>query len=114
MGRLKAPFHYGTITNNPLAAGGTTLSSTDIADLPAVASPEIMAIILDPTGVGGDPEIVHITAHTAASTNATITRGEEGTTGREHISGTTWLHGPTTQDYDDPTPALALYPLLGV
>lgn len=97
--RKRSPFQSGTITNNPLTSGGTTLNSAALANLPAVAAPDIMAIVLDPTGVGGNPEIVWVTAHTASATSATITRGQEGTTARQHALAIAWAHIPTILDY---------------
>lgn len=40
-----------------------------------------------------------VTAHTGAATSATITRGVEGTSARQHLQGTTWRHVATY--YDD-------------
>lgn len=99
MSRKRTAGISGTVTNDPLAIAGTTLTSAELASLPVVSSPDIMAIVLDPAGASGDPEIVHVTAHTSSATSATITRAQESTTAREHASTTVWLHGPTTQDY---------------
>ena len=96
--RISTPFVSGTITNNPLASGGTSLSSAALASLAAVASPDVAVIILDPAGSAGAPEVVHVTAHTGAATTATIARAKEGTSSREHAAGTPWVHGPTTYD----------------
>ena len=80
-----------------------TLSSPGFADLPVVASPNHLALILDPEQVAGDPEIVYVTAHTAAATTVTVTRGREQShgaiAGRAHASGTTWHHGPTPGEF---------------
>lgn len=92
--RVLGNFLSGTITNNPLASGGTTLNSANLANLEAIDSTEFAPIILDPLGAGNGPEIAYITAHTAAATSATIVRGREGTTGVEHASGTAWVLGP--------------------
>ena len=92
----------GTITNNPLLIGGTTLTSAELASFPAVATAEYAAIILDPQGLAGAPEIVWLTAHTAASTSGTILRGQEGTTARQHNVNTRWSHGPTALDLNYP------------
>ena len=98
-GRLKTAFLSGTITNNPLAIGGTTLTSAALASLPVVASPDIAVIVLDPAGSAGAPEVVWVTAHAGADTSATIERGKEGTAAREHLSGVAWTHGPTIMDF---------------
>ncbi|KKL93443.1 hypothetical protein LCGC14_1874620, partial [marine sediment metagenome] len=102
MVRIRSNFVSGVIDNNPLAIGGLTLNATELADLAVVASPDIAAIILDPTGGAGDPEIVHVTAHTGSATTATIVRAREGTVAREHLLSVSWVHGPTVQDLTPP------------
>lgn len=104
----------GTTTNNPLASGGTSLTSAELAALVAVASPEVLAITLDPESVNGDPEIIEVTAHTAAATSATITRAKESTVARAHPAGTDWVHSLTKQDSDSfaagaPSPDVSNY-----
>ena len=97
--RQKQPYISGTITNNPLAIGGTSLSSAELANLEAIASPSISVLVLDPLGSAGDPEIVWVTAHTGSATTATISRSQEGSTARQHASGVPWVHAPTTLDF---------------
>ena len=99
MVRIRSNFVSGVIDNNPLAIGGLTLNATELADLAVVASPDIAAIILDPAGSAGDPEIVHVTAHSGSAGSATIVRAREGTTAREHLLSVAWVHGPTQQDF---------------
>ena len=101
MSRVKTAFVSGTITNNPLAIGGTTLNSAELSSLAAIAAPDIAVIILDPAGTAGAPEIVWVTEHTALATSATITRACEGTTARQHASGIPWVHGPTIKDVEE-------------
>jgi hypothetical protein len=48
----------------------------------------------------GEPEIVKLTAHTAASDEATIERGAQSTTGREHAAGILWSTAITKADAD--------------
>lgn len=99
MSRIRTGFVSGVIDDNPLLIGATTLNSSTLDDLAEVASPDIAAIILDPAGSAGAPEIVWVTAHTAAATSATIARAKEGTTARQHAQNVAWVHGPTTTDY---------------
>lgn len=87
----------GTVTDNPLTAGATTLNSAGLANLSAVASNHAV-LILDPLRTAGAPEIVIVTAHTGGATSATITRGAYGTTARSHNSGVLWVHAPTIDD----------------
>lgn len=105
--RSKTAFLSGTITNNPLAVGGTTLNSAGLSSLPAIVAPDIAVIVLDPTGSAGAPEIVWVTAHTASATSATIARGKESSSAREHASGIAWVHGPTITDIEE-EPAYAI------
>lgn len=99
MVRIRTAFVSGTILNNPLAIGDVTLSSAALSSLATVASPDTAMLILDPAGTAGTPEVVTVTAHTAAATTATITRGSEGSTARQHAVGVPWVHGPTTYDF---------------
>ncbi|RMF59091.1 MAG: hypothetical protein D6746_08795 [Bacteroidetes bacterium] len=58
-----------------------------------------MKLVLDPDGVNGDPEIVTVTAHSASGTTVTVTRGAEGTTARQHGSGTKWVLAATAAQW---------------
>lgn len=95
--RIRDNSVFGTTTNNPLAAGDTTLNSAGLANLSAVASNHAV-IVLDPLRAAGAPEIVIVTAHTGAATSATITRGAYGTSARSHASGTLWVVAATVDD----------------
>lgn len=102
MARLRFNFIGGMITDNPLTSGATAMNSDAFAALPTIASPDYAAITIDPDGTEGAPEIAWITAHTAAATSATVSRGQEGTTALQHSQDVYWAHGPTLQDYDGP------------
>lgn len=95
--RVRGNNAQGTTTDNPLTNVATTMNSAGLANLPAVSSAHAV-IILDPLRVAGAPEIVVVTAHTASATSATITRGAYGTSARQHVSGTTWVHAATIDD----------------
>lgn len=96
--RVRGNNVQGTVSDNPLTAGATTLNSAGLANLPAVATQHAV-IVLDPLRSAGAPEIVVVTAHTGAATSATVTRGAYGTTARSHASGTLWVHAPITEDF---------------
>lgn len=98
--RLRTNFISGTVTDNPLLIGATSLSSAGLASLATVDSTSHTLITLDPLGSAGAPEIVKVTAHTAAATTATIARAQDGTTARQHATGVAWSHGPVASDYD--------------
>lgn len=97
--RLRRNNIAGTITDNPLAIGATTINSAGFADLPVVDATNHLILILDPLEVGGTAEIVRVTAHTAAATSVTVVRGQEGSVARSHVFGTTWFHGPVASDH---------------
>lgn len=96
--RHRQGFLAGTILNNPLAAGDTTLNSAELASLAVIDTTKHAAIVLDPDATAGPPEIVYVTAHTASATSATILRGQEGTTARQHAQGVAWEHALTLRD----------------
>ena len=98
--RVRQGFLGGTITDNPLTSGATTFNSAALASLVAIGTTEHAAITLDPDGVGGAPEVVIVTAHTASATSATVLRGQEGTTARAHNLSTACVHSPTVRDFD--------------
>lgn len=98
MSRLRSNNVFGTTTDAPLTAGATTLNGAGLANLAAVASPDYAVITLDPNRVNGAPEIIYVTAHTGSATSATILRGREGTSAREHPAGTFWVHAATALD----------------
>lgn len=100
MARLRSNNVFGTSTNVPLTAAGTTLTSDGLANLAVVASPDVAVLTLDPNRVNGAPEIVYVTAHASAAGSATILRGQEGTVAREHPSGTFWVHAATALDVE--------------
>lgn len=101
--RLRALVVGGLVEDNPLTSGATTYNSAGLAAMPAVGSTEHAAIVFDPDGVFGEPEIAWITAHTLASTSATIVRAREGSAARQHDRDVVWSHGPTPWDH---SPAL--------
>lgn len=102
MARLRFSSLSGVLDAD-IDGSNVTLSSPDFADLPAVASPDYLPLILDPDRAAGAPEIVYVTAHTAAATTVTVTRGREqahgAPAGRSHASGVTWHHGPTAGEF---------------
>jgi microcystin-dependent protein len=96
-------FASGTITDSPLTVGATSINSAAFATvLPAIAAPRTMSIVLDPDGDDGIPEIVTVTAHTAAATVVTVTRGQQtslgGSAARSHTAGTVWVLAATALD----------------
>lgn len=96
MARQRADYVKGTVENtNGITASATSLTSAGLARLPVVASPDVAAVILHD---GTNYEIVHVTAHTAAATTATILRGQEGSTARAWVEGAPWFHGLTVAD----------------
>lgn len=97
--RVRALAIGGLVEDNPLAVGGVTLTSAGLAAMPAIGATEHAAITLDPDGIFGAPEVAYITAHTAGAVTATIARGQETTTARQHDRDVPWIHGPTLRDF---------------
>lgn len=101
MGTVYSNFLAGTITDDPLTSGATTINSSAFANLPTITDPDSCWLVLDPDAVDGAPEIVKVTAHTSSSTSVTVTRGEQSTAVREHASLTEWREAVTKADLDE-------------
>lgn len=98
--RIRSDLKFGTITDNPLVVGGTSVNSAQFATLPTVAGSDELHITLDPEG--SNREIVKVTAHSAAATVCTIARGQLGTSAAQHALTTRWVHGAITTDLKIP------------
>lgn len=98
--RTRTNFVGGLVEDAPLLVDATTLTSASLANLPVIDGTNHAALIIDPDGNDGNSEIVWITAHTASATTATILRGQEGTTARQHTQDTPWVHTSTARDYE--------------
>src|SRR5258708_6193970 len=100
--RLKYNFQQGaTGTALSTSSSGTSQAITGLfAVAPSFATitgSDYIPLVIDPFGT---QEIVWITAYTAGSLNATITRGSESTSAPAHSTvPTAWLHGATLNDY---------------
>lgn len=97
--RVRSNWQGGLIEDNPLSSSATTLTSAGLAAVPAIGSTQHLAIVLDPDGINGAPEIIWVTAHTAGATTATIVRGKESSTARAHDRDISWVHTATGADY---------------
>lgn len=100
--RVRTNFIGGLVEDNPLTAAAATLTSAGLAALVSIGATQHAAVVLDPDGINGSPEIIYITAHSATFGTATIARGQEGTTARQHDRDTTWVHSATALDFDRP------------
>lgn len=96
--RVRTNGVVGITTDNPLSAGATSFSSTGLPKLGVVVGNHAI-VTLDPMRQFGEPEIVLVTVHTAASTIATIQRGMYGTIPRIHPAGTLWVHAAVSNDF---------------
>ena len=101
MATIYSNLQAGTTTTAPLLIAGTSLDSAGFSNLPTIAAPDVLWLTLDPTAIAGLPEIVQVTAHSAASTNVTIVRGQQGTVARQQLAGTIWRHSSTKADFDE-------------
>lgn len=104
MARLRFSSLDGAL-DTAVSSSDVTLSSPEFANLPVVASPDYLVLILDPGELAGDPEIVYVYAHLAAATSVSVIRGSEqahgAPAGRDHAAGTIWHHGPTPGEFID-------------
>lgn len=103
---LRANFSSGSVQENPLAAGVTTLTMAgNLQNLPTIVAPDFARLTIDPLGTdglsGSGTEIVHVTAYTHGAGSSTILRGQEGTTDRPHSEGVKIVNAPTVQDWTD-------------
>lgn len=94
--RLRSDLKFGTITDNPLAIGSTTINSAQFATLPTVAGSDELYLTIDPEG--SNREIVKVTAHSPAATAVTVQRGQLGTAAAQHALSTRWVHAAVTTD----------------
>ena len=104
--RTRTNFVGGLVEDNPLTNVATTLTSAGLAALPVIDTTNHAALILDPDGIHGAPEIVWVTAHSASSTTATILRAQESTSARQHLRDTYWVHTATVADFEQYANAL--------
>lgn len=97
--RLRVNSWRSTLTSL-LTNVATTIDGLDTGgfNLPTVAAPDYLVIIIDPQATEGLPEIVHLTAHTSGNASGTIVRGMEGSTAVAHSAGIEILVGPTLAD----------------
>ena len=96
MARIRSDLKFGTITDNPLAVGATSINSAQFASLPTVAGSDELSLTIDPEG--SNREIVKVTAHSAAATVCTVVRGQLSTSAAQHAVGTRWVHGAISTD----------------
>lgn len=102
--RLRFNLISGTIQDNPLTSTQTFFTSSGLTYLPTITAPDYAVVTLNPLAnfsSSPTPEIVYITAHTAASNTATILRACEGTSPQQFSAGTAWEIGPTNKDFVD-------------
>ncbi len=100
MATLYRNFLAGTITDNPLSSGATTINSAGFANLPVVTGPDIMWLVLDPDAATGAPELVKVTAHTSSATSVTVVRAQQSTSARSCVTGTVWRIVATQTDLE--------------
>jgi hypothetical protein len=97
--RLRKNNISGTASSNgiTLADGSTTtVSWASAPGFPTIVAPDYYVVIAEPDTA--NEEIMYLTAFTSGATTGTVTRAQEGTSGRAHAA-TAWTHGPTAQDF---------------
>lgn len=90
-----------TVADNPLLAGATTLNVGSTTGFPT-SYPYTLVLARDTD----NEEVVTVTA--GAGTALTVTRGEDGTTAREHAQGVTVEHGVSARDFTEPQEHIGL------
>lgn len=102
MRRVRQAAIKGTL-DSALTSGATSMESTGLEDLVQITGGDVAVLIIDPDGTAGDPECVYVSAHSASSNTATISRGEEQALGhgaaRSHATGVRWEMNPTPMDF---------------
>jgi len=98
--RIWSNFAEGT-PSVALSNSDTTLQAAFLANVPVVTGPDIMVLVLDPEAEENGPEVVHVTAHSASSTSATILRAQEGTTAVSHSTSVKVSHTITEAVVED-------------
>lgn len=98
MARLRFNFISGSLSS-PLIAESEILVSDGLKELPTIATPDYVALIIDPVQIAGDPEIVYVIEHEDDSDVATVMRGQEETLPRDHTAGMQWVHGAVAKDF---------------
>lgn len=101
MARLRYNNSLGTLGGS-LTDSGTTITFAVAPAWATLSGSDYIPLTLDPPTdlPNADFEIVYVTAYTATDTTATISRGQEGTSGVAHTSGATWLCGPVVDDFE--------------
>lgn len=106
MARLRPDFASGKLASGSITATQTTLTSAQFANLPGVAAPDTLLLVLDPYGIYGAPERCTITTHTSAATTVQVGRGTDGSltglpTRAHNQSGVQedWIVSITDQDF---------------
>jgi hypothetical protein len=90
------------VDDAPLTVGATSLNSAALANAPVIDATRHLAIVVDPDGLEGAPEVVWVTAHSVAGTVATVLRGMEGSAASQHSQGVPWVHAVTALDLARP------------
>lgn len=95
---------YTNFIDGSLSAGinGADGSATAavFATLPVITGTDYAWLVIDPDAGAGAPEVVKITAHTASSTSVTISRGQQGSAARAHLTSVRVTNPVTKADLD--------------
>ena len=98
--RIRSDLKFGTLTDNPLLIGSTSINSGQFATLPVVTGGDELWITLEPEG--SNREYVKVTAHSASGTLCVGVRGQLGTTAAAHPLLSRWVQGIVTTDVTVP------------
>lgn len=102
MALIRADAVAGSISA-ALSSSATSMESEGLADLPAISGSDFARLTLYRRNLAGRvtaKELVHVTAHAAGATTATILRAQAGTSARTWVVGDRWDHAITAADLD--------------
>lgn len=92
-------------TDTSVASGDTTISVNDASTFPDPGNGEYNCIIWDPAAGRPDQyasvEVVRVTGRDTTNNDLTVTRGQEGTSGASHPSGSAVMLAPTAKMFSD-------------
>jgi len=92
-------FIDGSLSAGISPADGTATAAV-FATLPAITGTDYAWLVIDPDAGAGAPEVVKVTAHTASSTTVTISRGQQGSSARAHLTAVRVTNPVTKADLD--------------
>lgn len=92
-------FIDGSLSAGISGADGTATAAV-FATMPAITGTDYAWLVIDPDAGAGAPEVVKVTEHSAASTTVTISRAQQGSSARAHLTSVRVTNPVTKGDLD--------------